>query len=89
MFSRRNKKSDNRQKNNDIRGESLTDESLDLNTSIGNQAMIENLDLISDYGDDLSLAMEQEAAWKSREVDLLTNRPRLKKKSMNLTKIPI
>ncbi len=41
--------------------------------------MIENLDLISDYGDDLSLAMEQEAAWKSREVDLLTNKPRLKK----------
>ncbi len=29
--------------------------------------MIENLDLISDYGDDLSLVMEQEAAWKSRE----------------------
>ena len=67
MFSRRNKKPDNRQKKNDIRGESLTDESFDLNTSIGNQAMIENLDLLSDYGDDLSLAMEQEAAWKSRE----------------------
>jgi hypothetical protein len=75
MFSRRNKKISNQPDGKQIRGKSLADESFDLNSSIGNEAMIENLDLIDDYGDDLSFAIAQEAAWKSREVDLLTQRP--------------
>ena len=75
MFSRRNKKISNQPDGKQIRGESLIDESFDLNSSIGNEAMIENLDLIDDYGDDLSFAIAQEAACKSREVDLLTQRP--------------
>ena len=48
--------------------------------------MIENLDLISEYDDDLSSALEHEAAWKSREADLLTqSRPRQRNSDENYT----
>lgn len=48
MFSRKNRNNIQPSKDSYIPEKGLSEESFDLNTSIGNQAMIENLDLISE-----------------------------------------
>lgn len=88
MFSRRNRNISNQAKDKHILDESLTNESFDLSSSIGNQAMIENLDQIPDFDDYIPVELEPENLLKSREADLFTNRPRLKKEINKTTKDP-
>ena len=80
MFSRRNRSVSNKPKDDQSSERPVTDEIFDFNTSIGNQALIENLDLIQDN--------DHGSVLKSREADLQTHRPPRKRDNGENYKVP-
>ena len=82
MYPRTNRKKNGRQINeNYIRGEEHADDIFNLNSSIGNQALIENLDDLLAAEDNLLPDNEQ------RSQDLITQRPVHRHKSSRTNNI--